>query len=234
MALIVVASCASSRLFSTDLLGAAGNPPRWRPETPFALLGTAADSMQQIAAERAAALEDLVRKLLRRSSGSGLVTDQPEFAGAWITQRSENLDEFLDRAMGVGYLKRTIAAKASQTQKLHKAGSVVHLEITDRRGTARYVLRPDGKVHGGTGFMKLPIKQRAKWGRDGALLVEERYAQHLGGEEHGRKCSGDSCPVVRSRRSVDKASGMMLVEIERTLLSGEVVKTRTYYRAADG
>ena len=51
-----------------------------------------------------------------------------------------------------------------------------------------------------------------------------------GGEEHGTKCSGDSCPVIRSRRSLDKGSGQMLVEIERTLLNGDVVKTRTFYR----
>ena len=50
-----------------------------------------------------------------------------------------------------------------------------------------------------------------------------------GGEEHGEKCSGDSCPLIRSRRSFDKASGMMLVELERTLPNGELVKTRTYY-----
>ena len=136
----------------------------------------------------------------------------------------------------------------------------MHLEISDRRGTARYTLRPDGRVHSGVGFAKLPIKQKAKWGRDGSLLVEERYAQHLvrarrrarlaraprartegkcsparrtqGGSEHGTKCSGDACPLIRSRRSVDKASGQMLVEIERTLLDGAVMKTRTYYSAA--
>ena len=51
-----------------------------------------------------------------------------------------------------------------------------------------------------------------------------------GGEEHGTKCSGASCPVIRSRRSLDKGSGQMLVEIERTLLNGDVVKTRTFYR----
>ena len=50
-----------------------------------------------------------------------------------------------------------------------------------------------------------------------------------GGEEHGEKCAGDSCPLIRSRRFVDKASGQMVVELERTLLDGEVVRTRTYY-----
>ena len=52
-----------------------------------------------------------------------------------------------------------------------------------------------------------------------------------GGEEHGEKCSGDSCPLIRSRRFVDKASGQMVVELERTLLDGEVIRTRTYYSA---
>ena len=66
-----------------------------------------------------------------------------------------------------------------------------------------------------------------------ALEVEERYSQHLGGELHGQPCRGDSCPVVRSRRSVDAKSGMMFMEIERTILSGETVKTKTYYSPAE-
>jgi hypothetical protein len=107
---------------------------------------------------------------------------------------------------------------------------VVHLEISDRRGTARYTLRPDGRTVTGRGFMKLPIKQKATWQRDGSLYVEERYAVHLGGDEHEQKCVGESCPVIRSRRSFDKGSGMMLVEIERTLLNGEIVKSRTFYK----
>ena len=101
---------------------------------------------------------------------------------------------------------------------------------TDRRGTMSYQIYPDDKVHASKGFMKLPIKQRAKWARDGSLLVEERYSQHLGGDEHGKPCKGDSCPIVKSRRSVDK-SGDMVVEIERTLLSGETIRMKTYYQA---
>ena len=131
--------------------------------------------------------------------------------------------------MGVGYLKRTIAVKASQTQRLHQEGSVVLLEVSDRRGTMRYTIHPDGRTHSGYGFQRLPIKQKAKWARDGSLLVEERYSQHLGGELHGTKCKGDACPLIKSRRSVDKGSGQMVVEIERTLLSGELLKTKTYY-----
>ena len=189
-----------------------------------------AEQLQQWSRERAAAMEGLLARLKRGGTDQA---KQPEFAGEWRTERSENLDSFLDLSMGVGYLKRTIAVKASQTQKLYQKGDVIHLEISDRRGTARYILRPDGKTHSSTGFMKLPIKQKAKWARDGSLLVEERYAQHLGGEEHGTKCHGDSCPLIRSRRSLDKASGMMLIEIERTLRNGDVVKTKSYYRAAD-
>ena len=173
-------------------------------------------------------MQGLLRKL-RPGGDAAAPVQQPEFAGSWRTDRSVDLDDFLDRAMGVGYLKRTIASKATQSQKLWQQGDIVHLEISDRRGTARYTLRPDGKVHTGAGFQKLPIKQRAKWGRDGALLVEERYAVHLGGERHMEKCSGDACPVIRSRRSVDKASGQMVMELERTLGDGEVIKTRTYY-----
>ena len=188
----------------------------------------AGERLQEWWDERTAGME---RALVRmRRGGTPAETRQPEFAGTWRTSKSVDLDDFLDRAMGVGYLKRSIAVKASQTQKLYQRGDIVHLEISDRRGTARYTLRPDGKVHTGSGFQKLPIKQRAKWGRDGSLMVEERYAVHLGGEEHGEKCSGDSCPLIRSRRSVDKASGQMLMELERTLPGGDVVKTRTYYK----
>ena len=61
-----------------------------------------------------------------------------------------------------------------------------------------------------------------------ALEVEERYSQHLGGEEHGEPCKGDSCPVVRSRRSVDDKTGMMVMEIERTILTGETIRTKTF------
>ena len=172
-----------------------------------------AEQLQQFASDRGAALERLVQRL--RSGDGEKSVRQPEFAGNWRTARSVGLDEFLE-AMGVGPLKRAIAVKASQGQKLYQVGNVIHLEISDRRGTAKYKLYPDGKQHSGTGFQKLPIKQRAKWSRDGALLVEERYSQHLGGPEHGTKCSGNACPVVRSRRYVDK-SGDMIVQIERTV-----------------
>ena len=121
--------------------------------------------------------------------------------------------------------------RSSERQSVEAGSTVIHLEISDRRGTAKYIIRPDGRTHSGKGFMKMPIKQKAKWARDGSLVVEERYSTHLGGEEHGEKCSGDSCPMIKSRRSLDKASGMMLVEIERTLLNGDVVKTSTYYAA---
>jgi len=189
---------------------------------------SAGEQLQQWSRDVFTPMDGLLTRLRRRRDNGD--SGQPEFAGSWRTSEYDNLDEFLDRAMGVGYFSRAIATKASQTQRLWQKGEVVHLEISDRRGTARYTLRPDGRTHGGFGFMKLPIKQKAKWGRDGALLVEERYPVHLGGDEHEEKCSGDACPVIRSRRSLDRATGMMLVELERTLLSGDVVKTRTYYR----
>ena len=110
------------------------------------------------------------------------------------------------------------------------SGKVVILEIKDGRGTMSYEIFPDDKVHAAKGFMKLPIKQRAKWSSGGALLVEERYSQHLGGEEHGRPCSGEQCPVVRSRRSVD-SSGRMVMDVERKLVNGEMVRMKSYYEA---
>lgn len=170
---------------------------------------------------------DLRRRVLGHSGAQA--GEQPVFAGSWTTDRVENLDEFLDRAMGVGYMKRKIAAKASQSQRLYQAGPVVHLEITDRRGTMKYELRPDGRVVSGRGFMKLPIKQQCKWGKGGCILMEERYSQHLGGALSGKPCSGSSCPVVRSCRSVT-AKGQMLVEVERTLIDGETLRMRTFYR----
>ena len=191
-------------------------------------------SLADALAEQQLRLERLVQRLRRGGSAEQGDVSQPPFAGTWKTHKSVNLDEFLDRAMGVGYLKRQIASKASQTQRLHRTGDIVHLEISDRRGTARYILKPDGKTHSGFGFMKLPIKQKAKWSRDGkALEVEERYSQHLGGEEHGEPCKGDSCPVVRSRRSVDDKTGMMVMEIERTILTGETIRTKTFYAPVD-
>ena len=140
-------------------------------------VGRAREQLQQWSKERAAAFEELWSRL--RPGSSSEDADQPEFAGTWRTSRSVDLDHFLEHAMGVGQLKRTIATRASQTQKLYQKGEIIHLEISDRRGTAKYTLRPDGRTHSGTGYMKMPIKQKAKWGRDGSLLVEERYATHL-------------------------------------------------------
>ena len=205
-------------------------------------LTNANEQLQRWSQARAAQWEQLVSKLRRSSAADS--TRQPEFAGSWRTDRTVDLDDFLDRAMGVGYLKRTIASKASQTQRLYQRGDVrrpyphettprrptsrdgarllfhfleplashaslaprsaqvVHLEISDRRGTARYTLRPDGRVHSGSGFMKLPIKQKAKWARDGTLMVEERYATHLVSSPARRKrrsmrgvCASSSLPV---------------------------------------
>ena len=208
--LVLVAASASGRLLSP--------PP-------------AVSEWQRFASDRMSELQSLLGRLKGSAQGRG-TSQQPEFEGYWKTHHSEDLEDYLERAMGVGYLKRSVAAKASQWQRLYQVGDVVHLEISDRRGTSKYTIKPDGRPHSGKGFMRLPMRQRAKWSRDGSLLTEERYAQHLGGEEHGDKCSGDSCPLVRSRRSVDK-SGFMVVEIERTLLNGDVARMRTYYRRVD-
>ncbi|KAL1530169.1 hypothetical protein AB1Y20_001096 [Prymnesium parvum] len=165
---------------------------------------------------------DASQDFQRRFSRSRLSGDvaQPAFAGSWRSVRADNIDDFLDRAMGVSYLKRKIAAKASQTQRLYQQGSVVHLEITDGRGTMKYQLFPDGRVVSAKGFMKMPIKQRARWGTDGSLLTEEQYDQPLGDAEPR--------PLVQSCRSVTK-SGEMLVEVKRTLLCGETISMRTWY-----
>lgn len=190
----------------------------------------AREEIGRFASDRQTQMQRLVERIRSRGAQEGAEQQQPAFVGAWKTARTENFDAFLEHAMGVGYLKRSIAARATQQQSLSLTGKVIQLEITDRRGTMSYQIYPDDKVHASKGFMKLPIKQRAKWARDGSLLVEERYSQHLGGDEHGKPCKGDSCPIVKSRRSVDK-SGDMVVEIERTLLSGETIRMKTYYQA---
>ena len=161
----------------------------------------AREDVTRFASERATQLQRFAGRL-RPGSTQGQAEWQPAFVGKWKSASSENFDAFLEHALGVGYLKRSIAMRASQQQRLAMRGKVVLLEVSDRRGTSSYEIYPDDKVHLGKGFMKLPIKQRAKWSSDGALLVEERYSQHLGGEEHGRPCSGHDCPVIRSRRSV--------------------------------
>lgn len=185
--------------------------------------------------ERASQLEERIRRGLFPPGGAEQAGDQqPAFAGAWRTSSMEGLDEFLDRSMGVGGLKRKIASKAAQTQKLRQEGRVIHLELTDKRGTSRYEIRPDGKERAGRGFQKLPITQTARMS-DGALVVEERYAQHLGpcsGGEHGAPCEGADCPVVHSKRWVE--GGEMLVELERTLPSGEVLRMKTHYAPLPG
>ena len=64
---------------------------------------------------------------------------------------------------------------------------------------------PDSKWHP-AGASKLPIGSAQSGARTGHCSGGA-VQPALGGEKHGEKCSGDSCPVVRSRRSVDKASG---------------------------
>ena len=221
---VLLFSAVSGRLFTTTTVASVA------PDGATSMAG----EFQKWLADRNAEADTLVEQLRARlgerlGAEPSEKSQQPAFAGAWRTAKYDNLEDFLERAMGVGMIKRKVAAKATQMQKLHVEGGVVMLEISDQRGTVQYTLRPDGKVYNGKGFQRLPIKQRAKWARDGSLLVEERYSQHLGGAEHGQKCSGSACPVVHSRRYFDKSSGNMFVELERTLLSGETVRTRTTY-----
>lgn len=208
LSLAVETSCgraAMSTAMSTD-----GSPPNDLSLQPWV-------HKQLKLAQEAAEL--LKKKFAGQQSHSADV--QPAFAGTWQTARYENIDEFLNRAMGVGYMKRKVAAKATQKQCLYQQGNVIHLEITDARGKMRYALFPDGRVVAAKGFMRLPIMQKSRWGPDGSLHTEERYNQCLGDQ--------DPNPIVKSTRSVTK-SGEMLVKVERTLLCGEVVSMRTWYR----
>ena len=86
-------------------------------------LGRAREQLEQWSRDRRQDMEELWSRL-RRAGESDASRQPPAFAGTWRTAKSVDLDEFLDRALGVGYLKRTIAVKASQTQKLWKQGEV--------------------------------------------------------------------------------------------------------------
>jgi len=146
--------------------------------------------------------------------------------GAWSSLRAEGFDHFLEHAMGLGFLKRSIAVKASQMstqqQRLWRDGDVTHIDVTDRRGTQSFQMVTDGAPHRSTGFLKMPITQRSWWAADCSLHVEEVYDQHLGGKAHGQRCDGDECPLVRTRRSVAVESGELLIEVER-VVEGERV-----------
>mmetsp|Transcript_5726 Transcript_5726/g.15246 ORF Transcript_5726/g.15246 Transcript_5726/m.15246 type:complete len:232 (+) Transcript_5726:48-743(+) len=185
------------------------------------------ERIQKMGDTQRAMLQNLINRVMQRGSVEH-ETAQPDFAGTWHTTLTEGMDEYLDRAMGVGYLKRKIALKASQSQTLWQEGNIVHLEMTDKRGTVKFIIRPDGRTYPGKGFMKLPMKQRARWDKK-TLVIDERYAQHFGGEEHGKPASGEQCPVICSRRFVDK-SGKMVVQVERQLLSGETIGMKTFYK----
>ena len=161
---------------------------------------------------------------------------EPALVGSWSSLRAEGFDRFLDKAMGLGWVKRSIAVKASQMstqqQSIRKEGDVTHLTITDGRGTMRFEIVTDGRRRRSQGFLRLPIEQSATWASDGALVVEEHYEQHLGGERHGRPCGpGEDRPLVRTRRSVDAVTGEMVIEVERTIDNGETVQMRTFYKA---
>lgn len=157
---------------------------------------------------------------------------KPTLRGTWVKASTSNLDEFLDRAMGVPWLKRRAALNGAQTQALAIDDSigVVELRMTDLRGTKLYTMRPDGKTYVARGFMDLPCDQCVRWGSDGALVMTERYMVHLGGERHLQPCDDASeRPLVRSWRGIDQR-GMMAVRLERTLPSGEVLRMRTLYK----
>jgi hypothetical protein len=84
----------------------------------------------------------------------------PAYIGTWTKTGIVNADEFLDKAMGVPWMKRRAAITGKQTQRLTLVdGHIVRLAITDLRGTKTYDLIPDGKPHKGNGFMSLPVRR---------------------------------------------------------------------------
>ena len=199
------------------------------PHRPAGPLAGARVQLESSTARVEAALKELQRRFRPKGEGEELASsDAAKLVGTWSKDSTQDMDEFLDKALGVGYLKRRLAIKAGQTQRITVRGSVVHLEMTDRRGTKKHEMHPHGRTIAGKGMADLPVQRRVTWARDGTLYMEERYAQHLGGVEHGTPCKGDSCPRVRSHRGVKK--DVMYVELERELLSGTKVRMRTNYK----
>ena len=194
-----------------------------RPSSPI----VAAQRQLEATLERCTADLQRMAARLRPGSAGEDAGEAAALVGTWTKAGSENMDEFLDKALGVGYLKRRVAIKAGQTQRITVRGGVVQLEITDRRGTKKHEMHP-GRTMAGKGFIGLPVHRHVSWGRDGTLIMTERYSQHLGGDEAGSPCKGDECPLVRSQRGVRK--GMMFVEVERELLTGGKVRMKTLYR----
>ena len=129
--------------------------------------------------------------------------------------------------MGVPWMKRSMALKGSQSQKLRIEDGTVLLEMTDARGTQLHEMIPNGKPLSGYGSCKMPCERIVVWDKDGTLVMTERYREHLGGSEHGEPCEGESCPLVRSKRYVRE--GEMVVEVQRQLLSGEIVSAKTFF-----
>jgi len=202
------------------------------PHMPARPLVGAREQLGASAARFEAALKELQRRFQPDGEAEDASSAAAKLVGTWSKDTTKDMDEFLDKALGVGYLKRRLAIKAGQTQRITVRGGVVHLEMTDRRGTKKHEMHPHGRTIAGKGLAGLPCQRRVTWARDGTLYMEERYEQHLGGAEHGSPCKGDSCPLVRSHRGVKKS--IMYVDVERELLSGTTVRMRTNYKRVGG
>ena len=180
---------------------------------------------------RAAEAGDALQRLLpgAGSATSAAAHDALPIEGVWKKASPiRGGDNFLDVALGVGWVKRRIAVNAAQTQTLRWTGSSIILDISDKRGTKRHEMVPHGKVVQGKGFMGLPVSRKVWWASKGSVIVmEERYKQHLGGDEHGSPCEGDACPLVRSTRGA--RGDEMYIEVERKLLNGKVVRMKTLF-----
>jgi len=141
---------------------------------------------------RAAEAGDALQRLLpgAGSATSAAAHDALPIEGVWKKASPiRGGDNFLDVALGVGWVKRRIAVNAAQTQTLRWTGSSIILDISDKRGTKRHEMVPHGKVVQGKGFMGLPVSRKVWWASKGSVIVmEERYKQHLGGDEHGSPC----------------------------------------------
>jgi hypothetical protein len=112
--------------------------------------------------EAFAAAAAAVRSRLPFAPRQGLTDGQghlPAYIGTWSKTGIVNADEFLDKAMGVPWVKRRAAITGKQTQRLAllEGSNICRLAITDLRGTKTYDLIPDGKPHKGKGFMSLPV-----------------------------------------------------------------------------
>lgn len=199
-------------LFGTVAI-AASDAPRWPTRPPLHLLSDPMLRLEKRLDQTFAAAVAALHNAL--PFGQAGLTDGhghlPAYIGTWTKTGIVNADEFLDKAMGVPWMKRRAAITGKQTQRLTLLDDhIIRLAITDLRGTKTYDLIPDGKPHKGKGFMSLPV--RCPSGLPAAASSScFRHAAHKGHSRrrpaaapHNQTCpppAGGEFDLVARRRS---------------------------------